>query len=100
MDDFVIKDGVLEKYQGSGGAVVIPDSVTSIGVRAFEGCSSLKYAPMMLIDRKVLYEPENRNGVKFIEIKQLVLEHDYFMKIPTCTRVIKFKGLSQIGLYI
>ncbi|MEE5994621.1 MAG: leucine-rich repeat protein [Oscillospiraceae bacterium] len=41
MNDFVIEKGVLKKYQGSGGAVVIPDSVTRIGESAFYGCSSL-----------------------------------------------------------
>ena len=39
--DFVIKDGVLIKYVGSGGNVVIPEGVTSIGRSAFENCSSL-----------------------------------------------------------
>lgn len=39
--DFVIKDGELEKYKGSGGVVAIPDSVTSIGSWAFYGCTSL-----------------------------------------------------------
>ena len=29
--DFVIKNGVLEKYTDSGGAVVIPEGLTSIG---------------------------------------------------------------------
>ena len=29
--DFVITDGVLTKYNGRGGNVLIPDSVTSIG---------------------------------------------------------------------
>ena len=38
---FVIKDGVLVKYKGAGGDVVVPDSVTSIGDRAFEECSSI-----------------------------------------------------------
>lgn len=33
-DDFEIKDGVLNKYVGDGGEVVIPEGVTSIG----EGC--------------------------------------------------------------
>ena len=33
--DFVIEDGVLKKYTGTGGDVVIPDGVTSIGRYAF-----------------------------------------------------------------
>ena len=33
--DFEIKDGVLVKYKGEGGAVVIPAEVTTIGTAAF-----------------------------------------------------------------
>ena len=38
--DFVIENGVLTRYKGSGGDVVIPDVVTSISW-AFYGCESL-----------------------------------------------------------
>ena len=40
-EDFEIKGGVLVKYKGKGGEVVIPNNVTSIGVSAFEGCGEL-----------------------------------------------------------
>ena len=40
--DFVIENGVLIEYQGSGGDVVIPDGVISIGDGAFVYCGSLK----------------------------------------------------------
>ena len=39
--DFVIENGVLKKYVGPGGDVVIPDGVTSIGDWAFDDCKSL-----------------------------------------------------------
>ena len=38
---FVIKDGVLVRYEGNAENVVVPDSVTSIGDRAFSYCGSL-----------------------------------------------------------
>ncbi len=41
LSDFVIENGVLKKYVGPGGDVVIPEGVTSIGDRAFYWCSGL-----------------------------------------------------------
>ena len=39
--DFVIENGVLTKYVGKGGDVVIPNGVTSIGEWAFKFCKNL-----------------------------------------------------------
>lgn len=39
--DFVIENGVLTKYTGPGGDVVIPENVTTIGACAFSKCSNL-----------------------------------------------------------
>ena len=39
--DFVIEDGILKKYVGAGGSVVIPNGVKSIGQGAFRDCKSL-----------------------------------------------------------
>lgn len=40
-NDFEIQDGVLVKYKGNGGDVVIPDGLTSIGKLAFLSCKNL-----------------------------------------------------------
>ena len=40
-NEFKIQNGVLEKYQGIGGDVTIPDNVTKIGDSAFYDCTSL-----------------------------------------------------------
>ena len=39
--DFVIAKGVLTKYNGPGGDVVIPAGVKKIGDGAFKGCTAL-----------------------------------------------------------
>lgn len=39
--DFIIENGILTKYTGSGGAVVIPDGVTAIGRDAFSLLNSI-----------------------------------------------------------
>ena len=39
--DFVIENGILKKYIGSGGDVAIPQGVTAIGPRAFSFCTAL-----------------------------------------------------------
>ena len=40
--DFVIDNGILNKYIGAGGDVVIPDNVTVIGEYAFERYKTLQ----------------------------------------------------------
>ena len=39
--DFIIENGVLTKYVGPGGDVVVPDSVTKINFNAFSGLASI-----------------------------------------------------------
>ena len=39
--DFIIENGILKRYVGPGGDVIIPEGVTSIGYGAFYMCSTL-----------------------------------------------------------
>ena len=39
--DFIVENGVLKKYVGPGGDVIVPDGVTSIGLDAFRLCKTL-----------------------------------------------------------
>ncbi|MBQ9860827.1 MAG: leucine-rich repeat protein [Clostridia bacterium] len=48
LKDFIIKDGVLTKYTGNGGDVVIPDGVTKIGNRSF--CWNTKLKTVIIPD--------------------------------------------------
>lgn len=41
MSDFVIENGILKKYTGPGGDIVIPEGVTVIGEKAFWRCEGL-----------------------------------------------------------
>ena len=41
-EDYVIKKGVLESYQGPGGDVVLPEEVTELGKFSFSGCYGLR----------------------------------------------------------
>lgn len=40
--DFIIENGVLVKYVGSGGDVVIPENITKIAMFAFKGCTNVQ----------------------------------------------------------
>ena len=42
LKDFVIENGVLTKYVGPGGDVVVPEGVSRISSSAFEYCEGLK----------------------------------------------------------
>lgn len=59
--DFVVKNGVLKKYVGPGGEVVVPDGVTSIGMDAF---MNNKTITSVQVSTDVSLHPNAFNGCK------------------------------------
>ena len=55
-NEFVIENGVLKKYTGAGGDVVIPDEVKTIDNDAFKGCTSLTSATIPDGVTKIVYD--------------------------------------------
>lgn len=77
--DFIVRGGVLERYNGNDTDVVIPDSVVKIGERAFEGCTELKSVTTSL------------NTVK--------IGRSAFAGFQALEKIELLNGLTEIGEY-
>lgn len=78
MSEFIIENGVLEKYNGSDEATVrIPEGVTRIGWQAFCGCDKL---------RKVVI-PESVTEI----------EREAFKGCSALTKIVMPSGVTRIG---
>ena len=81
-NDFEIENGVLVKYTGAGGDVVIPDGVTSIGNGAFSGCQNIKIA---VSDEKYFVVDDYKESGKDVVAARKILQTgklDPEVKIP------------------
>ena len=65
--DFVIQNGVLTKYTGAGGRVVIPDGVTEIGKNVFYGNRNVTFVAfpdsVITVEESAFYNCEGLLGV-------------------------------------
>ncbi len=84
-DGFRIIDGILEEYKGSEASVSIPDGVTAIGKKAFEGCTSLASVSIpgsvTAIGKKAFYECSSLKTVKLSDGLEKV-DSDWFTGLP------------------
>ena len=98
--DFVIKDGVLEKYQGNEPVVIIPDTVKEIGDGAFEKDKTVLKVIMPdsveKMENAVFNECENLMEIRFSHSLKEIPAH-------TCSgclaleKVIIPEGVTTIG---
>ena len=51
--DFIIENGVLKKYVGPGGDVVVPEGVTEIGEQSFSGCKNMEHITLPTSTEKI-----------------------------------------------
>lgn len=98
--DFVIEDGVLEKYQGNEPVVIIPDTVKEIGYGAFEKDKTVLKVIMPdsveKMENAVFNECENLMQIRFSHSLKEIPAH-------TCSgclaleKVIIPEGVTNIG---
>ena len=100
--DFVIKNGVLIQYTGSGGDVAVPESLQSIGSRAFYKCEGLTSITLP----KGLHSIGNTafcgcKGLKSITLPEGLqcIEWNAFSGCERLTSIILPKSLQSIETY-
>lgn len=99
-NDFVIVNGVLKEYKGSGGAVIIPEGVTKIGAEAFALCENL--TSVTIPDGVTQIEEEaffNCSRLTYVTIPIGVteIEDKVFFGCSSLTNVVIPDGISKIG---
>lgn len=91
--DFEIKNGVLVKYTGDGGDVVIPNNVTVIGDDAFYGCEDLT---SVTIPKSVEYI-SNGYDDSFYDLTSSESTVGAFAFCTNLEQVTIANGLTEIG---
>ena len=87
--DFIIENGVLKKYVGSGGDVAVPEGVTAIGIGAF--------ATRTNQDGFDYWEEDTRiQSVSFPETLEEIRSHAFY-KNTALERIAFSSGLRIIG---
>ncbi|MBR1560206.1 MAG: leucine-rich repeat protein [Clostridia bacterium] len=98
--DFVIQNGMLTKYQGPGGDVVIPDGVTVIGPGAFSGCESVTRVTIPRGVTTIGFEAFCACfGVTELVLPDTVVTigGEAFADMENLTRVVMPEGVEYIG---
>lgn len=98
--EFIIENGVLTGYTGSGGNVTIPSSVTSIGEWAFSDCTNLTGMTIPNSVTKIGYGAfYGCKNLKSVTIPTSVTKIDYwaFSGCSSLTSVSLPNSVAEIG---
>lgn len=98
--DFLITDGTLTKYTGSGGEVRLPESVTKIGADAFKNCGSLTGVVIprgvTAIGENAFWGCENLERIRLPE-GVLTIGSGAFCRCIRLAEVLLPDGITSIG---
>ncbi|QHQ59503.1 leucine-rich repeat protein [Anaerocolumna sedimenticola] len=102
--DFVIKDGVLTRYVGEGGDVVVPDGVEAIGQNAFNRSyimnktitSVILPDSVTAIGNLSFYSCDNLESVKMSDSVKSI-GREAFFGCTNLTEISSLEGVTTIG---
>ncbi len=99
-NDFVIENGVLTKYIGPGGDVILPEGITEVGKNAFIWCINLSSVTVPS-SIKAIGDCAFRGCSKLAEVNQFTgvqtIGSEAFADCKSLHDITLPKGLTQIG---
>lgn len=103
-EDFIIKDGVLTKYIGKGGDVVVPESVKVIGGNAFNWKINIGKSIINVTLPDTATSIENRAFTSCINLKSVKMYNsvvsigrEVFFGCENLTEISSLEGVTSIG---
>ena len=100
LNDFVIENGVLKKYVGPGGDVILPEGITEVGKNAFIWCINL-LSVTIPGSIKAIGDCAFRGCSKLAKVKQFAgiqtIGSEAFADCKSLYEITLPEGLAQIG---
>ena len=94
--DFQIENGVLKRYKGKGGDVIIPEGVTTIGKHAFSKCASLTSVKLpdsvTLLDEYAFLRCTSLKRIVLPKALRFIRQHAF---LGSNIKTINFRGSRQ-----